>query len=96
MIFFAEISYNYDMVFQSRQTNNYVMYVGDIPDLYAVTLTFWMRTDDTNNQGTPVSYACGRPDGRVVDNALTLSDYSNFMVFINNHQPVHTDVSANR
>ncbi|XP_014671305.1 PREDICTED: sushi, von Willebrand factor type A, EGF and pentraxin domain-containing protein 1-like [Priapulus caudatus] len=90
-----EISYNYDMVFQTRQITNYAMYVGEIPDLYALTLAFWMRTDDTQNQGTPVSYACERSDGRVVDNALTLNDYSNFMVYINNMPPMHTDVKAN-
>ena len=50
-----------------------------------------MRTSDDINSGTPISYAVNGPGG---DNALTLSDYSNFELTINNVS-VSLDFGAN-
>ncbi|XP_059487265.1 sushi, von Willebrand factor type A, EGF and pentraxin domain-containing protein 1-like isoform X2 [Neocloeon triangulifer] len=53
------------------------------------TLCSWLRTRDTINYGTPLSYAT-----HVQDNTLALTDYSGFVVYINGERVV-TDVSAN-
>ncbi|KAL3867860.1 hypothetical protein ACJMK2_040706, partial [Sinanodonta woodiana] len=59
-------------------------------DLTAATLCFWMKSDDTLNQGTPFSYAS--PDG--IDNAFTLTDYDGFAFYVNGAK-VSTSVKAN-
>lgn len=57
--------------------------VGNIPDMNAFTIAFWMRTDDTENPGTPVSYA-NMVGGKLQDNALVIQDYGAFELHINN------------
>ena len=53
-----------------------------------------MRSFDKENSGTPVSYAVQRKDGVVDDNALFLSDYSDFTLSINNDtQPLRFDAN---
>ena len=42
-------------------------------DLTAATVCFWMKSDDTSNQGTPFSYATEEGD-----NILTLTDYDGY------------------
>lgn len=42
-------------------------------DLTSTTVCFWMNSDDTQNQGTPFSYA--NEDG---DNIFTLTDYDGY------------------
>ncbi|KAL3867863.1 hypothetical protein ACJMK2_040709 [Sinanodonta woodiana] len=59
-------------------------------DLTAASLCFWMKSDDTLNQGTPFSYAS--PDG--IDNAFTLTDYDGFAFYVNGAK-VSTSVKAN-
>ena len=44
-------------------------------DMTAATVCFWMKSDDTQNQGTPFSYATA--DG---DNIFTLTDYDGFVL----------------
>ena len=43
-----------------------------------------MRTSDKEKFGTPLSYAVKLENGLVDDNALVLTDYTNFNIFINN------------
>lgn len=57
--------------------------VGNIPDMNAFTIAFWMRTHDTENPGTPVSYA-NMVGGKLQDNALVIQDYGAFELHINN------------
>nr|XP_058946196.1 neuronal pentraxin-2-like [Pocillopora verrucosa] len=61
-----------------------------MPNLSAVTVCLWMKTADTRNEGTPLSYVVsgGREE-------LLLYNYRNFRVFINNHHSGYTSVSAN-
>ena len=54
-----------------------------------VTLCTWMRTEDQNNYGTVFSYAT-----ETEANALTLTDYSGFVFYVNGDKVV-TDVTAN-
>jgi len=44
---------------------------GQMPSLTQITCTFWMRSSDTVNYGTPISYAV---EGS--DNAFLLIDYN--------------------
>ncbi|XP_032235728.2 uncharacterized protein LOC5510676 [Nematostella vectensis] len=49
---------NYQMVFGTRSTGNYVKYDGVIPDLFAVTACIWFKTDVSNTYDIPlISYA---------------------------------------
>ncbi|ESO92606.1 hypothetical protein LOTGIDRAFT_233055 [Lottia gigantea] len=59
------------------------------PPLNSLTVTFWMKSDDTLNFGTPYSYAVPGSD-----NAFTLTDYNGFVVLVNQEKRV-TDLEAN-
>ncbi|XP_052776199.1 sushi, von Willebrand factor type A, EGF and pentraxin domain-containing protein 1-like isoform X1 [Mya arenaria] len=48
------------------------------PDLTSATACFWMRSDDTTNQGTAFSYA--NEDG---DNIFTLTNYDGWVLYVN-------------
>ena len=89
-----ELANDFDLIFPTTaRPTNYAFYQ-TLPDLYAFTLAFWMRTTDKSNLGTPVSYANVDNDGRFVDNMLTLHDYNNFILFVNG-ESVLTDMTAN-
>ena len=49
------------------------MIKGGMPSLTAVTVCLWIKTTDTGNYGTPLSYAASGSD-----NELVLLDYRNF------------------
>ncbi|XP_071950679.1 sushi, von Willebrand factor type A, EGF and pentraxin domain-containing protein 1-like [Antedon mediterranea] len=69
-------------------------FVRRIPsNLRAVTVGFWMKSSDKTHIGTPFSYAVYKDDS-LIDNALTLTDYAAFKVFVNGEQ-VFTGVGAN-
>lgn len=80
--FFLEESTNFDISFQSRVSPSFA-HVEGRKDLHRFTLAFWMRTSDTENVGTPISYAA-QHRGKLDDNALVLTDYTNFNLVINN------------
>ena len=48
-----------------------------MPSLTAVTVCPWMKTADTGNEGTPLSYAVSGSD-----NELLLLDYRNFRLWV--------------
>ena len=56
--------------FPSAGTFNYSEATFD-QDLTSFTVSFWMQTDDKQNQGTPFSYA----SSDAMDNALTMTSY---------------------
>jgi hypothetical protein len=56
----------------------------------AATVSFWMKSDDTANNGTPFSYAVTGSD-----NHLTLYNYRNFVIYIAGQTTGNTGVSAN-
>lgn len=45
---------------------------GVLPSLGDMTCTFWMKSTDTTNYGTPISYAVENGS----DNAFLLTDYN--------------------
>lgn len=57
--------------------------------LTELTACMWMKTTDRYNYGTPFSYAT-----ESVDNMLTFTDYSGFVLYVNGHRII-TDVTAN-
>ena len=64
------IDTNFQLDFPSTaSTTDYVLLKMDT-DLTTATVCFWMKTDDTINQGTPFSYA--NTEG---NNMFTLTDY---------------------
>ena len=72
-------------------TNSYV-----VADSFAgfpadeITMELWMRTSDTTNDGTPLSYAADAAN----NNMFMLYRYTDFVVYIDN-QGTSTGVSAN-
>ncbi|XP_068724882.1 neuronal pentraxin-2-like [Montipora capricornis] len=66
-----------------------------MPELTALTVCLWMRTNDTQNKGTPLSY--NLQDGDTEE--LVLFDYKNFEFIIGGKgrfcHSRQTDVSAN-
>ena len=62
---------NYQLDFASPSTLDYAQLSIDRP-LSSVTVSFWMKTDDKTNQGTPFSYAVSDDQS----NVLTITDYT--------------------
>lgn len=65
------MSSSFNLDFEVSGIHGYVMMDGVMPSLTEITCTFWMRSWDTTNYGTPVSYAV---EGS--DNAFLLIDYN--------------------
>lgn len=61
----------FNLDFEVSGIHGYVMMDGVMPALTEITCTFWMRSSDTINYGTPISYAV---EGS--DNAFLLIDYN--------------------
>ena len=59
-------------------TSDYVMTCG-MPSLKAMTVCLWMKTADTENEGTPLSYAVSGSTNEVV-----LFNYRNFTLWLGN------------
>ncbi|XP_078367062.1 neuronal pentraxin-2-like isoform X1 [Oculina patagonica] len=82
----------YALLFPRKGTSDYVITRG-MPSLKAVTVCLWMKTADTGNYGTPLSYAVTGSRGS--DNELNLLDYGNFWFSVGNAGSGYTSVSAN-
>ncbi len=65
----------FNLDFEVSGIHGYVMMDGVMPALTEITCTFWMRSSDTTNYGTPVSYAV---EGS--DNAFLLIDYNGSVI----------------
>ena len=92
---FSALSSDFDLQFPQASTSNFVLMQDTLPELNALTLSFWMRTNDKDNAGTPFSYATREPDGRVVDNAFTIYNYKSVAIILNG-QSLKTDQKLNR
>ncbi|XP_078367070.1 neuronal pentraxin-2-like [Oculina patagonica] len=80
---------NYALLFPRKGTSDYVMTRG-MPSLTAVTVCVWMKTNDTGNEGTPLSYAVSGSY-----NELILIDYRNLWFWVGASHSGYTKVSAN-
>jgi len=79
----------YALLFPRKGTSDYVMTRG-MPSLKAVTVCLWMKTTDTGNEGTPLSYVVS---GGV--NELLLIDYRNFWFSVGGTGSGRKSVSVN-
>ncbi len=52
----------------------------------AFTIEFWMRSTDKCRTGTPFSYATGGGEYGVSDNAVTITNYNNWAIAVNEDQ----------
>ena len=75
---------DFDLTYPTARTADRVELEGVLPDLYEFTLDFWMKTSDTENYGTPISYATRVSEGfGDQDNILNLQDHNNFVLYVN-------------
>uniref|UniRef100_A0A671PAW8 Sushi, von Willebrand factor type A, EGF and pentraxin domain-containing protein 1 n=1 Tax=Sinocyclocheilus anshuiensis TaxID=1608454 RepID=A0A671PAW8_9TELE len=84
----TEMPYSFDLQFEVSGIHGYVMMDGHMPSLTQITCTFWMRSSDTVNYGTPISYAV---EGS--DNAFLLIDYNGWVLYVNGKERI-TDCPA--
>ncbi|XP_078367069.1 neuronal pentraxin-2-like [Oculina patagonica] len=84
-----QVAADYALLFTRKGTSDYVIIRG-MPSLTAVTFCLWMKTADTGNTGTPLSYAVSGSD-----NELLLYDYRNFLFWVGAAVSGRTSVSAN-
>lgn len=70
----------FNLDFEKSGIHGYVLMDGVMPTLTEITCTFWMKSSDTTNYGTPISYAV---EGS--DNAFLLIDYNGSVII---HQTV--------
>ncbi|KAI5629830.1 sushi, von Willebrand factor type A, EGF and pentraxin domain-containing protein 1 isoform X1 [Silurus asotus] len=85
----TEMSSSFNLEFEVSGIHGYVMMDGMMPALTQITCTFWMRSTDTVNYGTPVSYAVEGGS----DNAFLLIDYNGWVVYVNGKERI-TDCPA--
>ena len=71
-LFVAEQSAGFNLDFEVSGIYGYIMLDGVLPTLHAVTCTFWMKSSDDINYGTPISYALENGS----DNTFLLTDYN--------------------
>ncbi|KAM9717511.1 LOW QUALITY PROTEIN: sushi, von Willebrand factor type A, EGF and pentraxin domain-containing protein 1 [Menidia menidia] len=84
----TEMSSAFNLDFEVSGIHGYVMMDGAMPALTEITCTFWMRSSDTTNYGTPLSYAV---EGS--DNAFLLIDYNGWVLYVNGKERI-TDCPA--
>ncbi|XP_051576791.1 sushi, von Willebrand factor type A, EGF and pentraxin domain-containing protein 1 isoform X5 [Myxocyprinus asiaticus] len=84
----TEMPFSFDLEFEVSGIHGYVMMDGHMPSLTQITCTFWMRSSDTVNYGTPISYAV---EGS--DNAFLLIDYNGWVLYVNGKERI-TDCPA--
>ncbi|XP_078360290.1 uncharacterized protein LOC144644633 isoform X2 [Oculina patagonica] len=80
---------SYALFFPKRSTKDYVILNNAMPSLTVVTICLWMKVTDTENKGTPLSYAVPGSD-----NELVLYNYNGFSFEVAGSSR-QTSVSAN-
>ncbi|XP_038054999.1 sushi, von Willebrand factor type A, EGF and pentraxin domain-containing protein 1-like [Patiria miniata] len=103
----TEMSQDFLLNFTSSLTSDFSLIRTRHAEFQEITLSVWLRTTDTTNMGTPISYAATRPasnssaggggagtGSRLVDNALTVTDCSSLRVYVNG-LVIFTEVAVN-
>ena len=89
------VSPDFDLVFHRASTTDYVL-LRTMPTLHALSVCLWLRTNDSTNYGTILSYAAESNWLTASDvNVFTLYDYGRLRVSGHGHgnnylRPVHT------
>ncbi|XP_040039010.2 sushi, von Willebrand factor type A, EGF and pentraxin domain-containing protein 1 isoform X1 [Gasterosteus aculeatus] len=86
----TEMSSAFNLDFEVSGIHGYVMMDGMMPALTEITCTFWMKSSDTTNYGTPVSYAV---EGS--DNAFLLIDYNGWVLYVNGKERITDCLAVN-
>ncbi|XP_067886734.1 sushi, von Willebrand factor type A, EGF and pentraxin domain-containing protein 1 isoform X1 [Heterodontus francisci] len=87
----TELSSKFNLDFDVSGIYGYVLLDNVLPTLNALTCAFWMKSSDTTNYGTPVSYALDNG----CDNAFLLTDYNGWVLYINGKEKVTDCPSVN-
>ncbi|KAF2979409.1 hypothetical protein EK904_006478 [Melospiza melodia maxima] len=84
-------SSGFNLDFEVSGIYGYVMLDGILPSLGDITCTFWMKSTDTTNYGTPISYAVENGS----DNAFLLTDYNGWVLYVNGKEKITDCPSVN-
>uniref|UniRef100_A0A8C3NG23 Sushi, von Willebrand factor type A, EGF and pentraxin domain-containing protein 1 n=1 Tax=Geospiza parvula TaxID=87175 RepID=A0A8C3NG23_GEOPR len=87
----TEQSSGFNLDFEVSGIYGYVMLDGILPSLGDITCTFWMKSTDTTNYGTPISYAVENGS----DNAFLLTDYNGWVLYVNGKEKITDCPSVN-
>ncbi|OXB54309.1 hypothetical protein ASZ78_008305 [Callipepla squamata] len=87
----TEQSSGFNLDFEVSGIYGYVMLDGVLPSLGDITCTFWMKSSDTTNYGTPISYAVENGS----DNAFLLTDYNGWVLYVNGKERITDCPSVN-
>ncbi|NXO38057.1 SVEP1 protein, partial [Locustella ochotensis] len=87
----TEQSSGFNLDFEVSGIYGYVMLDGVLPSLGDITCTFWMKSTDTTNYGTPISYAIENGS----DNAFLLTDYNGWVLYVNGKEKITDCPSVN-
>uniref|UniRef100_A0A8C8AQF1 Sushi, von Willebrand factor type A, EGF and pentraxin domain-containing protein 1 n=1 Tax=Otus sunia TaxID=257818 RepID=A0A8C8AQF1_9STRI len=87
----TEQSSGFNLDFEVSGIYGYVMLDGVFPSLGDITCTFWMKSTDTTNYGTPISYAVENGS----DNAFLLTDYNGWVLYVNGKERITDCPSVN-
>ncbi|XP_033637046.1 sushi, von Willebrand factor type A, EGF and pentraxin domain-containing protein 1-like isoform X1 [Asterias rubens] len=90
----VELPWDFSLVFDHFSTTDYILMKGLLPEMMEVSASFWMRTTDSFNYGSPFSYGAMDSHGTALSNAFTFMDYSGFVLYVNDSSHV-SDVAAN-
>nr|XP_056705184.1 sushi, von Willebrand factor type A, EGF and pentraxin domain-containing protein 1 [Euleptes europaea] len=87
----TEQSSGFNLDFEVSGIYGYVMLDGVLPTLSEITCAFWMKSTDTTNYGTPISYAVENGS----DNAFLLTDYNGWVLYVNGKESITDCPSVN-
>ncbi|KAJ6669489.1 hypothetical protein lerEdw1_000037 [Lerista edwardsae] len=84
-------SSGFNLDFDVSGIYGYVLLDGVLPSLNEITCAFWMKSTDTTNYGTPISYAVENGS----DNAFLLTDYNGWVLYVNGKESITDCPSVN-
>uniref|UniRef100_A0A8D0GC18 Sushi, von Willebrand factor type A, EGF and pentraxin domain containing 1 n=1 Tax=Sphenodon punctatus TaxID=8508 RepID=A0A8D0GC18_SPHPU len=87
----SEQSSGFNLDFEVSGIYGYVMLDNILPSLSQITCAFWMKSTDTTNYGTPISYAVENGS----DNAFLLTDYNGWVLYVNGKERITDCPSVN-
>ncbi|KAG8455052.1 hypothetical protein GDO86_001318 [Hymenochirus boettgeri] len=87
----SEQPFGFNLDFEVSGIYGYAMLDNGLPSLSAITCAFWMRSSDTTNYGTPISYALDNDS----DNTFLLTDYNGWVLYVNGKERITDCPSVN-
>ncbi|XP_039199397.1 sushi, von Willebrand factor type A, EGF and pentraxin domain-containing protein 1-like [Crotalus tigris] len=87
----TEQSSGFNLDFEVSGIYGYVLLDGVLPSLSEITCAFWMKSSDTTNYGTPISYAVENGS----DNAFLITDYNGWVLYVNGKESITDCPSVN-